>query len=375
MSVFHRFGMYALGVCLPMLLSAQGLAQEPQAAEPVQIDIPESALKSGLLTSHLEQVSRAVEYWLNRMRDAGDDQEILAARKGLIADYNRYYSIKYQYVFAEQVARGIPELLKLEDPRKQINAGLAVSQMRQVTVQPALEVMLTHPDPAVRLYAWQGYRRIRLLVLAQGKEFAETTYSSLAKAAAREDCPPVLQEAFGMFRVESDPPRTISPQDFEQARKRLFAIFQGIWPRLCERVAEGDLEMSICCRDGIAALRAVHGTLAGDGAISQTVIQMVYDMMWSAAKGLTASEADSPVSAALETMLGDCENALNYVTRLGKVLMTSALAAKDQTDRNLAVLSAVQGWREALIAAGYTLAKPGASQEPTSAPSAPPADR
>jgi len=373
MSAFQCPGICALGVCLLLFLASPMMAQDSPSAEPVVLNIPESALKSGLLTAHVEQVSQAVRYWLDRLGDANSDSEILAARKGLMADYNRYDSMKYQYVFAEQVAKGIGDLLKLEDLRKQINTGLVVSQIRQVPVQPALNAMLTHPNPALRLYAWQGYLRIRLLVLAQGKDYAETMYAALAKAASTEESPLVLGEAFGMFSIDSDPPRSMTAQDFEQARKRMLAILQGIWPGLCDRVGDGDAEMITCCRGGIAALRNVHDTLAADNVSSATILPMVYAMMWSAAKTLTGVEPDSPVGAALEPLLQDCENALNYVTKARKSPMTAAMSIKDPIDRGLAVLSAVQAWRETLIAGGYELDESGTAPEPSATPGTPPA--
>lgn len=369
MSILHRLSVGAFGFCLLALLPVWAPAQDTQPAGPAAIDIPESALKSGLLASHVEMVSKAVGHGLGQLREAGSDQEIVAARKGLLAVYSRYDSMRYQYAVAEEVAKGVPELLRLEDPRLQVNAALTVSQMRQVPIQPVLDAMLAHSNPAGRLYAWQGYRRIRLLVLAQGKEFAERMYASLAQAVAKENSLPVLQEALGMFHIESDAPRTISAQDFQQARKRLLGIFAGVWPRLCGKVAGGDLEMCACCRKGITVLRTVRDALASDSAVTQDVIGMVHGAMLSAAKALTAASPGSPAAAAVEPLLQDCENALNYVTRLRKTPMTSALATKGEVDRNLAVLSAVQAWRESLVAAGYTLSESSESQNQPATPS------
>ena len=75
-------------------------------------------------------------------------------------------------------------------------------------------------NPALRLYGWTGYRRIRPLVLAQGKEPVSTMLTALEKAAMTEDCGPVMGAVLEMMYLSPDRPSIVSAAVFDETRLR-----------------------------------------------------------------------------------------------------------------------------------------------------------
>lgn len=361
----------------PILFSSAFGQSKPHNGAPV-IDIPENALRAGLLGTHLEMIEQNVKYWYGKMSDAATDDGVIAARKGLLADYRKYDSMPYQIAYAEKAVDILKPLLNSDDPRKQINVALAFSQMRQVTVQPALEIMVKHPNPAVRLYGWTGYQRIRMWVLAQGKGPIETMLNSLTIVAMKGDSGPVMSAIFRMLYLEPDRPSMVSKEDFDQTRLHLLNILEQAWPAQCNRVREEQLPMIRATSDALRTLRAISDSLGSDKEVQLSVVQMILDMMWQAAKTYSEAESNNPLFPACENLLRECESAMNFATKLRKTPIEEALAIKVAEDRKLNARIAVQSWIRELENAGYKIIEPketesGETREPATAPASAPA--
>ncbi|MFA6133908.1 MAG: hypothetical protein WC869_07850 [Phycisphaerae bacterium] len=359
-ATYIRSGIGTLAVFLAVLAACASPAssQSKPGSDVPQIDIPALALRASLLAAHKAMVDQYVKYWVAKMVDAKSDKELLDGRTGLVAGYRKYDSTRYQMYYAEQAIKAMSPLLTSEDPRKQVNAGIVISGMRQVAIQPALETMVKSPNPALRFYGWRGYQRIRMWVLAQGRDSVGQMMSSLVAAAAHETSAPVLKELFKMLWLEPDRPSMVSEQEFEQTRLRLFGIARDTWPRMCRGVLGRDADLSDASREGLLTLRAIYESLGSNKEVQQAVMQMVVDMMWCAAKSYSELDIANPVFGIDESLLRDSEAAMNAITKLRKTPMDEALASKGEEDRRLAVRVAVQTWIRGLENAGFPVSEP-----------------
>lgn len=351
---------------------AGGPSGEKPADNAPEIQISDVALRAGLLSDDVQQIERYVRYWADKLVEANDAQDVLAARSRLMRGYGNYNNFQYQTVYAGQAATILVPLLKSADLLKQVNLGVVLSHMEQVTVQPALEVMIVSPNPALRLYGWHGYQRIETSVLAQGRDFVATMLKSLTKAAQEETCGPVMSAVFRMFYLGHERPTFILPGIYEQTRGELFEILHQSWPRICKQVLAGDIGMIQASGEALKTLRRIVAVAGSQKETPQTVVQMLLDMMWCAAKAYANADAGSPVQAASEALLRDCEGAMNTVTQLHKVPISSALGVA-ANERSLAVEIAVHTWVRELESAGWQVKEPaltGGSEgtRPASAP-------
>ena len=337
-------------------------ATAPAATMPAEalpeIQIPAMSLKSGLLEADLTVVDSYIAFWVGKLSGATDENTILEARKRLITGYRKYDSWQYQNVYAGRASTALLPLLEAREIQKQINAALAISQMRQVTVQPALEVLVVNPNPALRLYGWAGYRGIRMLVLGQGKEAVDVMLKSLAKASLTEDSGPVMGAVLGMMYLDPDRPSMVTPVMFEDARERLFQTFRQAWPRVCTKVLEGDAGLTGAAGDGLGALRKMSAGVAAKGEIPQGAVQMIVDLASCASKAYAKAVGNGLPSVSAEALLRDSEDALNAITELRRAPISEALAAKNEAERAAAVDDAVDKWIDFLKNANWPIQEP-----------------
>jgi hypothetical protein len=386
-SFIHRLACLG-GVCVVVVLGwavlAYGQAARREAVSPTaeaapsteagagaqaapEMEIPESSLRSGLLAADLDAVDKYVTYWADKLTTAGSEQEILDARARLTRGYNRYDNWQFRGAYAERAAKALTAVLDSPDVRKQINAAMAISQMREVAVQPVLEMMVVHHNPALRLYGWLGYRRIRLEVLAQGKDPVGTMLRSLEKAAMTEDCGPVMASVLDMMYLSPDRPSIVSPTVFDGTRTRLFEIFRQCWPRVCQKVLNGHQSM---IRAGGAGLDALRRIATDEDATKETqlaAVQMVVDLVWCSAKRYAAGGQTSAQVATNEALLRECETALNAITKLRQIPVNQALGVRDEAKRAAEVEVAVSRWIRLLDNANWPVHEPKFQSAPPTA--------
>lgn len=320
--------------------------------------ISETSLRSGLGTTDLEVIDRYVTNWAEKLATAGSEEDILDARVRLTRGYNTYDSWQFQNAYADRVAKALTPVLTSPDLRKQINAAMVLSQMRQVSMQPILESLVVSPNPALRLYGWTGYGRIRLLVMAQGKGPVETMLTSLTKAAAEEDCGPVMSAILSMMYLSPDRPSIISASVFDETRAKLFDVFRQSWPRVCRKVLGGHYGMVRAANEGLDALRRVAADPDSPKETQQAAVQMVVDLAWCAAKCYAAEGQTGSQMAATEVLLRECETALNAITKLRQIPVNKALTTKGDAERVAAVELATSSWIRLLENANWPVREP-----------------
>jgi len=345
------------------LMAAAVLAVAAGAALPAQtppeINISEMALRTGLSPLDEEQIRRYIKYHVEQMRKAAAQDEVLSARDALVAGFGKYKSIEHRYVYAREAAKLIPPLLELPDKLKQVNAAIALGQMKQVRIQPALDILTAHKNPAARLLGWQSYRSLRLEVMSRGMAATKTMYASLAKAASTEASSLVMRS---VFRMLNPPRRTlgVSTEVMDYARKRSFEILRKCWGGPCQRVVDGDAAMADACQDGLRAMRSIAKLVAVKPAEKTSLIQMAMDLAWCSARAYDDAGAKGPTGEANSLLLFACESLLNELTGLNKNYIGSKLRDEKLTpdEKRAAVRMAALDWIDELKRAGYKVEKP-----------------
>lgn len=299
----------ALWCALGTLLAA---AVAPVAARPPAMDIPVGERQAGMLQSSKEQVKARVEYWMKELAAAGSAEEVKAARNGLLNDYTGYTADAREFMetYAEYTdafgQKLLGQGLRGDDPLKglkEVNLAMAASRMTQLPIQPLLEKMVAHPNPGVRLLAWQGYARARTTMLSASvvppKPLpAKVMFESMRKAAATE--------ADGMVAAELVGAMLMSPKSGEDgvptgthsdAQKEFLKTLEANWTRMCKAVRDGDPSMAEACQRGVRALLPLSEGLGGD-SVKTSVLQLTLNAAYAASVAYDRAEQLLPAIAA-----------------------------------------------------------------------------
>ena len=125
------------------------------AAEPPDLNISETSLRGSLSPSDVVQIRTRIAYRFNALLQADKEKPLLAARDAILEDFRKYNNAEYRYIFAREAASLATQILsqplEVNDPlrhSKEVNLSIAISQLSQVTIQPALEVLVRHLNPA-----------------------------------------------------------------------------------------------------------------------------------------------------------------------------------------------------------------------------------
>lgn len=332
------------------------------AAPPPVLDIPVSALESRLAPRHIEQIKARVKYWLDLLVNADNEKAVRSACSAIQKDYHKYSGFEYRLETARETSKSVEGIfktgLKANDPfknLKEVNLGIIVSRMPQVTIQPALEVMVRQPNPAVRYVGWQGYRAARSLLLAQGGQHGRTMFETSGAMAAQEASPCVIG---GIMQLLNIPAGAVGvrPDDLARAHETSFGILKKHWDRWCRRVLRGNAEMPEAVNRGINALRNYADIFAGNESRRKDILQMLADMMWCSGKAYDRAGGKGPHADLNVLLLLNCERSVNAVTRVRSKWIRSALTNPETPDRGAAVRMAVLKWTAEL--AKYGVKKP-----------------
>ena len=284
---------------------------------------------------------------------AKDEKAVVKARKRAI---NEYRFSKSAYSYAQMAATHLTPLLgagiKATDPlrvQKVVNVAMALSRMPQVTIQPALEAMVVHANPAVRLLGWTAYFRTRNRLISQGESFAKKMYAALDKAGPTENSPPVLAAMFRMMET-SAAPAGFSATDWQKARARWLATLRRNWLRWCGKMASGEAEMA-GASEILVRVAQSHAAAAVAGekdpkkldAKKSPFVQMVYDVASAASKAYQRADGEGNVRLVAESgaLLRDCERALKALTGTEHNFIITALVKDTDEQRATRVRLAV----------------------------------
>ena len=317
MTKFSRSCMISL-ICT-ILGGLSPIAGHLKAQEPL-LNIPEVALSGTLLDVHLKQIESRLKYYAQLIRDAKDQKPIDQGRDGLIKTYNYYKSPTFRFAVAQLAAKTVTPLLDINSKVKQISTAIALANMPEVAIQPALEKMIAHQNAGVRYIGWRGYRMASARILAHSLSASKQMFDSLAKRAEQESSAPVMEAIWEMLRPY---PSTVkAPKGLEDPRKLSLKILRQSWHKQCRKVLRGNLQMLDAARKGlITALEyAAIADVTGDKKTATEAVQMAAELMWCAGKIYkTASDrgkAASPIKQMAETLLRECEKSFNGLLSL-----------------------------------------------------------
>jgi len=348
--------------CVVVLLAIGSAGPTLWAEAPPPVDIP---ARGSLPRAVEQQVQQRMEYWLDQLRDAKDEDGIRQAAKALLADYYKSENLSYRYIYAAQMAaKGPGYLAGMTDSIRQINLAVSVSGIDQVSIQPALGIMVAHANPAVRYLGWHGYRSIRMLALAQGPSFARKMQDSLAKRAVGEQSGPVVGEIFLMLTLPPIEIPGVSEQTLRDTRREFLQITRNTWPERCRQVLAGDASITEACRSAVIALNSFGQAYADDEAQRKTILQMAIDLAYCSAKAYDNAKGAGDLGAANQELLRDIENLLNNVKGTQNAYLVTALTDPNVLPpRGVAVRRAVvENWLDALESDGVV--KPEFKEQP-----------
>ena len=309
-----------LAILLGLLVAGdEAPAQTTSPADPsASLDVPESAVNGPLSESVKKQIRDYVRYWVKTLSKAGDVKQIGLARQKLVEGYKRFTSAFWRYAYAQVAAAEIPPALKVKDRLKQIHLSMALAQMDQVTVQPALEAMITHPNPVVRYWAGRGYRTAAKKIMDQGGNYAQTMLGTLERLGKTERSGVVMGAVF----------RGLSPYPGAKAADvaKLREVQSEVWLARCRELYAGDPEWIG------AYLGALRFLSPQDKNDEQAVVQMLLDVLVGASAAFDRpSNQKGRVGEAFRELLIGVEGRLRVLLRVNQNPIQKILAEPEIT--------------------------------------------
>ncbi len=330
----HRACLCSIAVFIVALTTVVAQAEPPAA-----INIPEGLRSGSLLPVHANQVRARMEWWLNSIRVSDKNEDILDHRRRLLADYAFYDEPTYRQqaaeIFVEVAGPFISgDAYDENDPLgmvKRINVAMAAARMESSSTAPLLKTMVAGDNAAIRFFGWNGYRNIRLPLLAG--QVNRDLQAAVKTALAEEPSTVVLAE---VFRVLNLKPADLVGFDAD-ARKRIAETFvpviQSTWPARIEQLKEDD------GTDMLRAMNTAVQTLGTypSGKFTPTIRKLVFDVALAAGEIYsTALEAGDTSRANIsEALLLTAEKALLEQTptstpRIAKAMQQEAPGAAVQ---------------------------------------------
>ena len=300
-----------------------------QAAAP---ELPEdSEVRGPLRGVALKKIDAYIDYWVARMKSAKDIRKVVEARQGLVNGYRRHAAAYYQHACARSAAARIVGLLSDADRAKQIQAAMAMSDMPQITIQPALEKMAGHKNPAVRYWAVKGYRQAVRLLMIQGGNFAKRMLTTLEKLGTTDASGPIVAGVL----IALIPYPEAGRQDVAKLR----GVFDRVWLARCKDVWAGKIEI-------IEAFRKVEGfVVPANAADRKRVLQLLADAMEAGTLGLLkALNKKGPGVKRLRELLLRFETKLGQTAGVQTFPLQTMLGTK--VDVEQATVARLRGWLE-----------------------------
>ena len=329
-----------------------------------------AATQSQIGTLDARAIDKILSGVAKGFQDADSEDKVIKARKRLIDEYRDAESRGAGYAFARAAAEKLRPLLgkglKADDPLRMVkivNLAIALSNMPQASIQPALGAMIAHKSPAVRFYGWAGYLEARRKVLGQGEEFADTMIAAVEKTGDQEQSVAVLSGMFRTLDMGVAVPAGVSQKTWKQWRQRTLAALERNWNRWCGIIASGDKEMSVAFLPLISVLQGHAAELENDKEKIGPLVQMVYDAGWYASWAYKNAGHGTSVANANGLLLRRWEEALNAMTGAKNNFVITAVTKGPAPFGDAVRLAVIANWLEALKE--FKIAKP---EEPTPKP-------
>ena len=204
-----------------------------EAAVPTIEDLEKITIIGPLPASVRKKMEEYIGYYVNRMKSAKNFKEVIQARKKLIKGYSVHNSSYWQSGYADICADRLLALLDVPDVARQIQAAITLANMPQYTIQPAIERMAKHSNPAVRYWAVKAYKAsIRRMVLYDAR--AEKMFQTL-KRLGMTDSGPILMAVLRCL--------TPYPDMDEKTISTMKSIFDEVWLARCKDVYAGKVDV------------------------------------------------------------------------------------------------------------------------------------
>ncbi|MFP3937582.1 MAG: hypothetical protein ACLFVW_04510 [Phycisphaerae bacterium] len=353
---------HRLFICVAVLagvFSSAGVV----TAQP-RLDFSCDQLPPGRLPEEIrQQVRQFVSHWTNAMLQTETDSEVAEARSRIIEGYSKCPdSVQYQTDYARAVVDKIGPVLASDDPLKQVNGALLVANTPNMRVRPVLDEMVSHSNPAVRYLGWRGYQRARTLVLAQGRDYSQPLFGSLAERLQAETVPFVVRRLLETLYLPPSRPQVVSQGDYDWARRQAMEAFLSGWSEQCRRLLLVEPELPEAMVPGLWAISGFRRVIGDSQAEKSKLAQPMVDVMYCASRAYDEADPgsdDDRVRRANATLLTEAEESLNELTELRRNYLSQALTAENVPDRGAEVRRAVLDWVDDLSQAGFDIQRPG----------------
>jgi len=326
---------------------------------------------SSLAQVEVEQLRQRLKYWADEIIAGTAAGQVATAAAGARNDYRLYSARDYQYRFAEIAGEVFVPVIKGgldEDDRlrlmKEVNLAIVLARIPQVNIMPALTSMLEHPNSAVRYLGWEGYRLNRTGILAQSREYAQNMLDATIPAAEKETSAPVIGSIFSVANISLGLP-AVPASTIKEAQQRMFAMLEANWLKWCKRVMAGEAEMSRACENSIEGVKTLAAAQAGGQDSKAKALQMLADLMHSAAGAYDFSAGTGPIAEENSILLRACEAALVELSGLTSNRIVAILAdEKFEGDRSAALGLKVYDWFDDLKQFGVSEPRVKAASKP-----------
>jgi len=307
-----------------------------------------------LAPAAIDKIDSYVDWWVGRMKAAKTPDEIMKVSEALANGYVRHATPDYRHAYARSAGRGVRAVLAIDSPIKQIQASMALSAMPQITIEPALEEMSRHANPAARYWAVKGYgRAAKLLLIQDGQKMLDTL-----ERLGRTDSGPMLAAVF----------RALTP--FPDARKRdvtrLRAVLANVWTARLPDILTG--------KDDVieAYIRSEVFLAPRDEEDKKLILQLLADAMETATRAfMKRDNQKNHLTSLFKEFLLRFENKLAQITEATQAPLQAILDQKTPPAElsTEACLKWNEHWKPALKKRGITpVVVPEASTAPAKGP-------
>jgi hypothetical protein len=217
-----------------------------------------------------------IKYWVKQISETKKPGEVTEARRALVNGYRGQTSPNEQTAYARISAEQVVVLLGLKDRVKQIQAAMALSEMPEIAMQPALEQMSRHKNPAVRFWAVRGYQRAGKSVMTRGGSQADTMLATLVRLGRSEPAGASVAAVFQALVPYLDARR--------QDVIRLRAALDDVWLARRKDIVTGRVDVLDAYKSAEAFLAVI------DSEDNKRILQLLVDAMDAATSGFVKAE-------------------------------------------------------------------------------------
>jgi len=284
-----------------------------------------------------------------RKIETGDAKAMVAGRQELVDLYSK--AANKAAVAADVSRLSIPLLSKLSGIRA-VHLGNGIAAIHDAATQPALEVMVVHESEVVRMLGWRGYAWIdpdaradgvRAQLIRQSGDGAALMWKTLAARMASETSPVVMGSMVEMMRLLPLERRDLGMSAGAVDAANL-TLLDKAWNDICQKVVDGDEEMTRTARSVLMTLEYFHRN--GNADQQNKMTRWFVEMMYGAAKSFDLDNAQGDLAEAAKQVVLDADRLIRDKTGAQVVDRKSLAAALKDEDPGAAVVLAAIAWGE-----------------------------